>query len=453
MFGDLQRLADLFYTNKKLVIYLSSFTVISIFVFAYTLYRTQAWGDDLWFAQHVREYSLSGWLSYRWEVWSSRLFPESMLWILSPASRNFWIILSVLFYFFYIVILYRIFILFINTSNTKIQYKVIAYVFICISIWLMSLTTLKDAVLWLTGSINYFWVGVLFLGALYTPLHILIRERMPHMAAVIASMTLTLIVGLSHEQFGLSLVVLSTLIFFCMTIKSYSDSRHIISRSTLALAMFSVAAVISLIFSLAAPGNTSRLESETASWQPDINTVPLGLRIESDIRWFFESAINNTGLLFILLSVVLVYLLYKQKRTLFASILTVFALLLFVSKLLGSNLAFDIFKPLHTLFQFNATWGYQGGLVSFIPLIVWGLFFVTIIYTTTLVLWHKKSILVLSLGLLVTSAGVLAALWLSPTMYVSGYRVVYASWLMTTVLTLILFAQTIPVIKKSRRKS
>lgn len=416
--------------------------LVSLAGFLYVLIDRVAWSDDLVFANVVRDYSPLTWLSMRWDTWSSRLFSDLMIWIFSPSeNRGLWIISSLIFLCGYVTILYNISLIFFK-KNPSVRSRSIIFLFICLSIWIMSYTTFNDAVTWLTGSVNYFWPGVLFLGAIYTPIYILIKRGLPKPLWIIVSIIFAIIVSISHEQLGLSLVMicLSCTLIYLITRKKYKDKGTISSLPVITLGLFSILSIGLLYVMVHAPGNDTRLSIETASWMPDINSVPLSIRIESDIRWFLDRLINHSGLILLIITSTLFVLLRNNRNKILAYIMGALSILLFTARIMPGNIAVVNIKPLQYIFDFHASWGYVGSFKQWIIIAFWILSLAIISYCVYIVL-KSTAERYLAISLLVASAGSLAAMWLSPTMYVSTYRVVFTCYLLLVVVSVLLLVK------------
>ena len=419
---------------------LASLTLFWAVLLILVLVKTVPISDDLWFAEHTRALPILDWVIYRWETWSSRIAPEALLWIFAPENRSFWVLTSGVFYLTYVFILYKFFLLF-RPGATKKQ-RFIAHLIICSSIWLLASTVFTEAFLWLTGSINYFWMGTLFLIGIYTPVYILVKKSPPPLRYVITSLVATCIVSISQEQFGLSLASLN-LVILCIYFTSQKGKTKAKDKNAVILFVAAILSIGLLLASVNAPGNSIRLEDETARWQPDISNVSIQTRAESNIRWFVERLINNSGMILMGLWLLLAITL-KSKYPRMAVCFALASLLVALNSFSSLKLALGSIistRPVEYLFEFHASWGFQGSLISWLPVVFWISILGFTLVGVHLQLKNNKELRVFAVSLLILAAASLAALWLSPTMYASGYRVVYASNLMILVVCIILFSQ------------
>ena len=66
-----------------------SYLILFLVIFLIHLMAKEGQQDDSWFAMVSADYTLGGFLSYRYKLWTSRLFIEGALVLL--ASHSFWI--------------------------------------------------------------------------------------------------------------------------------------------------------------------------------------------------------------------------------------------------------------------------------------------------------------------------------------------------------------------------
>lgn len=436
-------------TRKQFIGWIATITIIVALMCAAILSRVVFRGDDPWFAAAVVNYSAFDWIVYRWDTWSSRILPELMLWVFTPRPMWLWVTATTVIYIAYIALLYQ----FYTLLNGKRDYKtdLAAYIVISLTPLLMATSVMDDALLWMTGSVNYFWVAVLFLAALYTPVYILVKEKLPPMLTIILSIFCASVVAVSQEQFALILLgIIATISIYFML----QHWRNIPWKVTGYLLVLSSVALVGFLITILAPGNEKRAEQELMHWLPDMYTIAPLVRIESDIRWFIDKVINHTGVLLPILWVGMASILWGMRRRVLPIILIASATILTIMQFSTSNIA--AMKALELLqfdylVNFNAEWGYIGGEMSWLPIVLWS----AVLLCTLLGLWvvftHKKPVLVFSIAILIFGAGSLAALWVSPTMYASGYRVVFPLSLSILVVIISVFAEIL-LKKKIRRK-
>lgn len=426
-------------TTNRICILICIFSVISFFIllFAITLSNTVPINDDFWFAEKTRNLSIYEWVFYRWDVWSSRVLPESFLWIFAPESRAYWIAASCIVYLSYIFIFYKYIQLFRATDNNK--EKILYILLSCVSIFLLSNSVFSESVLWLTGSVNYFWIGTIFLFALYMPLHIAIKGHLPNIAFQILSWVSMFAVSISHEQFGVSISILSSAITIYYITNNDTKLRKVFNNKyVLTLTIFSFISIVFLIVALKAPGNAIR-SSEEIRWLPDLYSVDLFTRMESSIRFFLDRLINNSGVILSAIWITLAITTFKKNRYMFTFFSTVAILAIINIIRFNSNIAISellSIKPISYIYEFHATWGFSGGLIQWLPVLFWS---ASILITLlSLCRYTDKTTRLLTVSLFIVACVTLAALWLSPTMYASSYRVVYASSLLLSILSIVL---------------
>lgn len=171
--------------------------VLCTAVFFIMSLRTVFRDDDIWFAAKTVEFGLFDWIAYRWNSWSSRVFPEMALWLLAPRSAS-WALLNTVAYMVGTVYFFKFYRLIRTAKNRKVD--ITALTASCTFVWLLSQGTATESVFWLTGSVNYFWVGALFLIAIYLPCAIFL-QRKTSVAQTAVSSVASITTVLSHEQF------------------------------------------------------------------------------------------------------------------------------------------------------------------------------------------------------------------------------------------------------------
>ena len=396
-------------------------------------YRVVVQGDDPWFAQWASTYSMWDWVGYRWLSWSSRVVPEMALWFFAPRPIIWWVVATSLCFLIQVFFLYRYFV--VSQVALSVDSKGLAFSVASVAPWLMAVTVTDASVFYLTGSINYFWMGAVFLVAYYSPFFAMLNRRLPKQWIYSAlSLVAAAIVGISHEQFGMCLVLLSgtALVHYLWTVRK----RLAWSGQLGYLLGHFVVATVAFAAAMRAPGNGLRFQAELGARLPDMLTVPFVVRVESDLRWFLDRFINQSGLLLILIWVVLGWLLWRQRRV-FAVLTLGAAALLSVLNLLPLNVSgFAVLSRSHfaALGNFHALWGYRGSLASWATVIVWSLLLGLTVVAVALAYPGEPRRAIISVVLLLCSYLALAAIWVSPVTYASGYRVVYVSSLLMVLL-------------------
>lgn len=417
--------------------------LISAVIFLIGLLLTKFREDDLWFAQHVVNYTPLGWVAYRWGSWSSRIFPEFMLWLYAPRNMGWWVVTSMGAYLCQVILMFKYYRLLQPFDRSKLDALVL--ILICNFMWLLDSSVVSSSVLWLTGSINYFWMGVLFLAALYSPLYVFMKDRLPSRVYLVLSAFMGIIVASSHEQLGIVLIEITTVTLIALVFRRKRNEKVVSDPKKLWYVIVCLALYTALYLrSILAPGNRLRAMEETAQRLPNMHTISVSLRLESDIRWFMDSIINHTGALPILILFTLAAILAMRKQKVRSIIMGLAGLILLAAKSVGSGLAIgDLFTRLYAykIVDFHASWGFAGSLRSWAVVLFWIVMLLSILMNIVSVFRGHVAKQVLASTLCVSAASTIALLWFSPTMYASGVRVLYVSNLLFAIVLIMLVVE------------
>lgn len=427
-------LGDLKHTvlDKRNRPFLLIFVVCTAVFFIMSL-KTVFRDDDIWFAAKTVEFSLFDWIIYRWSSWSSRVFPEMMLWLLAPRPA-IWALLNTVAYMVGTVYLFKFYRSIRTVNNHKTD--IAAFTASCAFVWLLSQGVATESVFWLTGSVNYFWVGTLFLIAIYLPCAIFLRRKISAAQTVVSSAA-SITTVLSHEQFGfiLALIYLAVLAWYL-----YQKNRS--KKVAVLLAVMTVLLSIGVLCVVRASGNVLRIQQEINSWLPDMLTVPTAVRAESSIRWFMDIIINHTGASLSIVWCLLCIMLWRLHKKVLAIMLGGFASVFLLAKtiMLDVELMMLLRKVrFGGIVNFHASWRYVGGFTQWIPVIFWLCALVLTVAAIAVVFdtsYRQKAAMCIAGCFLAVTAT--AMLWVSPTMYASGYRVVYVASLLLMLVVLLL---------------
>jgi hypothetical protein len=296
---------------------------------------------------------------------------------------------------------------------------------------LMGLSVLDNygAVYWFTGAMNYFWLTPFFLAALYAPLYIFVNQKLPSKIWLIVSLIATLLTAISHEQFAMALLVLLAGLGIYQLVKNRRNVKNLIWSGAfllVALAGFS-------LYFLAA-GNGVRLEQEVATWLPEMYNVPLAVRLESNVRWFFDALINQTGYLLPVIWLSLATLLLRQSKQL-PNIITAVTLIAFSILALFADkfMVITVF-----LREFYPVWGFVGNSKDWLPILIYALVLITTLVAMYLAAAGDKIKAIAPITLSVIAAATIGAVCLSPTVYVSNFRTLYVASVLLVVVIIIL---------------
>lgn len=367
--------------------------------------------DTAFIIQTAPYHTIVDWISYRYQTWSGRMIGEGIIYVFSNLPLIYWQIVTILMYALFSALTFCYYHL-IVTQNQHAKTDAFALIGALILPYVLDKAVLSDGILWITGGMVYFWSFVLMLLALYAPTKYLLGRGRPAWWLMIVSFFSAIIVTLSSEQAGITLIACLGLI---SALAFYKKER----LRWYALATLSIAA-LSFIVGLKAPGNLARLHAETVTWLPDFYTTPLLTHANDSIRWVFDALINHTGMIFVVLWLSLAsLLLFKEKRGLVDKAL---AVLLIIAGVVSLARGFEV---LQIWTQFSATWHAKTSTLGSIALIgLWLPVLVGTVIAAIRALPKMRSRAIIA-ALILCAYGTAAMMALSPTIYASSWRSVF----------------------------
>lgn len=386
-----------------------------VLVFAGMLVLSQriVGSDDTVFQELIKPHAtLFDWIQYRYFAWSGRIFPESFVYLLSSAPLIYWKIISFILYCIFIATLFAYYRL-LTPIGKRIP-EIAGAILIVLLPFLLHPAVFFQGGLWVTGSMNYFWVAITGLVACYPAAHFVARHTLPSRLMTIVAV-LCGIIACTQEQVG---AVIVALLFCVIVLNAKKWPKHRQQLLYLGGSFFIYA--LSFIVSIKAPGNEQRLIAETATWLPDFYSVPLLEHIGYGYRWVLDALVNQTGPVFLLLWAGFLALFITRKnidkriRCVMISVLVV-AIGLTIVKYLGIA---------NYLFEFYPTWKTPiPQAAHYIGLVVWP---VLLIGTVLAPIAYYRNIHGVYYSLLI-AAGIASTVIIafSPTVYASGLRTLF----------------------------
>jgi hypothetical protein len=394
--------------------------------------------DDLWFAHATQGKSLFGWIIYRFTNWSSRIVPESLTYIFSKCDYIWWKICSLLVFSVVVIAGYQYYKLLARKRSWSKDTLIFAA--ITFGIFIIGGSIMANGVLWLSGSVNYFYGLPLLLIGLYPLFYILKKQRPPKLLTAVIGIICTLLTAIFSEQFGMTIVIMQIvlLILIFWDEKKLRPAKlklrnFVFSKKYLASKITLIASTILYAIMMLSPGNHRRDIAELHTWLPDMYTVSLGTRLESDIRWFCDSIVNHTGVILAIMCILLSILLMRDRKTgakLGGAILAASGILLVFK---NSNIPI-----VNSIFNFHAAWRFHGGLVSWLKIAIW-ILILLLIFISILYIFRRQRKTQIILDSIFCLAMINAAvMFLSPTMYASGCRTLLLSAILLLILNVAL---------------
>lgn len=400
------RYLSLFKADRSLVIIFS--LGVLAFLFLLLLNDRIPGSDDTVFQTQILPYpDVFSWIVDRYYTWSGRIFSEAFVYLFSPAPFYLWQIATLGIFALFVGMLFAYSQL-LGKKQTNNQRNLLLVLAFSLP-FIMNHHVLAEGGLWMTGSMVYFWTSTLGLVAFYPVAYYILKQKKPHWLISSVGILSALVAASSQEQVGAVLLGL-TIAFLIYHIKTSGKiPRYII--------VFGLVIGTSLLISLLAPGNTARLEAETATWLPDFQTTPILERVQYGYRWLLEAFINHGGFLLITSWVSMAALFaYRSNKTILDNFFIFTFLLASVLTLASSS---ELLSP---LFTFYASWkpSISQPLVS-LNLLPWSLVLLCTVIAP-LFLFPKKNYGYFISLIFTASLAAAIVLLLSPTMYASLWR-------------------------------
>jgi hypothetical protein len=405
--------------------------------------------DDAYYLAMTRDKSIGEFISFRYSNWTGRLFAEVLHYGIFSAPIIYWKFLNtgmiVLLAFSWAILLFGW-----GFWRRLDRASVLTLWLFCAALGWISHPVLVAAVFWVTGSLDYLWPLVLATFALIPfverAIHAYDQEKTLPVWLYPLSGLAGICACLGVEQAAVMLIGISAL---CVLYLAYRERRLDVRLGGL-LTVF----ILASVFSASSPGNFVRYQ-ESLEEIPGFAAYSFQKRIYMIVSWILESVFYRSRMLTIFLMGLILGLsgqLPGSRLRWLRVLMAAFTVLLAVT---ATNW-FDFNKPggetlTQVLFTFQTPEVMlkdlaQNGLYSVrfwlnqVPLLIWG----SALIVTVILLYHIRSqpsqytglVLVAVLGI---GLGELFLVSLSPTIYASGPRTVFAFNLIQIFLIAILF--------------
>lgn len=386
--------------NRKIWLFITLTAVIFIYHFNF---KVMPETDDGWFSKVPAQFSLFGYLKWRYLNWSGRLFPETILYYLFHVPVTIWRLVNSLFIVLLSYSVVRIYKDKVTLYNMATVIAIIGYI---------SFNVIDSGFFWMTGSVNYLWPISIGLFIFIPYADSFFRDNAVNLSPInVIRIFLAIIFSLSNEQVLLCGIGVAASYHLAMFIKK--------KRFSLILFINTCIMFIGFFTMLVAPGNANRLKEEIHAWYPNFNDLSILGHLRIGTYWLFEQLTINFLPVFILIGILSLILMEDNKLKRIFILFSVSVILINFTNpgslhnfsLIQQN---DFSEILFTSQMFS-----KAVLVSLFPYVIWGMFFIGIIACSLTVVENRVFIALCYL------AGLLSCviLFFSPTIYVSGLRV------------------------------
>jgi len=352
--------------------------------------------DDRFFGTALENRTLFEFLDWRYHSWTGRMLIEGLM-VLTINHNWYWMLaipLSCL------VVSFSIAVLSGHKNNLILSSSIIFA-----SLMLINHKVNMEAIWWITGSYNY--IQPIAAGLLSIAIHLNCKEKFRLLKALSFPL---MFFSCFNEQF--SVIVLIPYLFFYTIIKRDVKLYNL---------SFSSLAVITTIFSLTAPGNKSRSMSETASWMPDYHN----LNIIDKIALGFDrlsSHLTEQNLIFTIFLIILCFMALRKGNL---NTLSVSAMLILSVKI-STYFIFTRYSVYLNLFTHSdfLTFGEIATPHSYLKYSLSLLILFSCIHLISIHCVKYSDVIFILLPFILGIASVVV-IGMSPTVYASGYRVLF----------------------------
>ena len=372
-------------------------------------------------------------LKMRYITWEGRMTSEAMTYISMYFGKSFWNVANAGMFTLLVGGLVKI----IKKISRQIepQKEAALTFFMCTGILMMGVTVIGYAGFWVTGSTFYLWSVVAGVWAAIPIAELAFSPQEVNWKSYLYAIPCGFIAAMGLEQIAAVVITFGVL---TIIYHFYKEKKvHILTTVEI------VIMIAGLVLLFISPGTSARGGQEL-EWMPEFDTMSVPHHIFITLQWILSGFANYHKVLVsaVLLLAMIIYLWQDQKKQTksVVTILTAAGVASVWTSLLGSNLFSELgmgvpegMEPVAK----TATLAALSGAEIFAC--IWQ---VSLLVLMGVLLWKaggtllEKSVMLLMLLASVASA---AVMYFSPTMYVSGPRVMFVTAVLLWILTGILF--------------
>lgn len=226
--------------------------LVSIYLISFSIYNFPSADDFVYGAKYsLNSFSLAI-NSYLYGS-SGRVFSNTLYYFFAGISNNHLIIyqiLPILTFIMFVIVSYMLFFIILQSFSKKIVFSLTC---IFILVWLLSLNSMNDTVLWYGGIFNYFLPMTLMFLSIYLFLKAYYSKSISYIIFMLfLSSVILFISSFSNEALFLVFLIIYFLIFFYSIIYKNNRIIYMLILNILVL-------IIAFIFILFAPGSANRV--------------------------------------------------------------------------------------------------------------------------------------------------------------------------------------------------
>ena len=410
--------------KKKYIKLMLIFIFFIIFVLINIGVKRQA-GDDIAHLQELKQAgSIFNLLKSRYLTWTGRVFLEFLMYSFLDSNIIIWKIINS----FMILLLGLGIYKFVSISdNSDHKYDNCLVVTAMMSTFMLPLGVYSSSITWITGSFNYLWPVALGMVVLIFIKKCLYNKKISHVEFILT--IFCSFFACNQEQVSAILLGFNLFIIIFYYIK-YRQLNYKLLILFCFIILFSS-------FCILAPGNSSRYFCEIKTWYPEFGNLSLTYKALQSISYSLNNFVTiftkyNSQINLLMLSISgMIFALCKSKVLKTVSFLP---MVYFVIRVL--------FNPSFGYFIFDNNLNHiqtvNGVLSLFLAIIVFAIM-LTCLYFCFDNIERKCISLVLFLGAILSSFVV----GFSPTIFASGARIFFCSFILFIIIFNMLFFETI----------
>lgn len=294
---------------------------------------------------------------------------------------------------------------------------------------------------WIATTLNYSWPVLFSLLAFY-PFFEVYQEKKPSVVMIIVS-SLFLIFAANQEQINICFFTL-TLIVSLTIIK--------LKKYNLKLLLLSIISFAELLFSVLSPGNIVRYNKEIVGWFPQYKNFSIVNKIDLGISSFGKPFFLENNFMFMILFLLITLLVYRNKTGYFLKLLSMIPLILNLVIWLGNTINPTFLKagglgiPLLSSAGINKLFTNFGTDLSFYHPSTWlpTMMILGLLICTGCGLYlsfENQMQAIFSVLLLLMAFSSRLILGFSPTVWASGVRTYFITFIVSFILILMLLKE------------
>lgn len=387
------------------------FIAYSILMLSYLIFNGKHhFSDDLWFSQKALTVDTYEWLHGRFMSWSSRTPIEFAL--ISTINR-FWLWAVINSLSFGLLIASASYLSSIwKPSNAIANSFLILIIFL-----LMPHVTIKESIIWMTGSVNYLW-PLSLMSLAYVILYNTAQSNNFSWKYAICT-SLLIFLSSFNEQ-----IAVINLIVICISVGYYVNKKVSVKY----LVAPSVFLAIALSIILACPGNKARYVAEMPRWFPDDGSLSMIDKVLLGVNLYNDQLMGLSCSIAVVVSIALTLTVKGIVARSYSAIAIIISLIPFA---LTSGVSSWFSSPVDGVNKLDSiSIASSMSFYGVTLVIAW----CCVIMMAILFSGRDTGWKLFATGLLLTASASTAMMGLSPTIYGSGIRVLFFSYFLISLI-------------------